>query len=156
MSGGKESRGKDAVDLFLQGFSCSQAVLTSFCDIYGLDRETSLKISQPFGGGIAHTGQMCGAVTGALLVIGLEFGRTRVEDEEAKEKTYDAVQQFMDQFKAQHDSLVCRELLGHDINDPDDLEKIREKDLFSRLCPRFVETAVAILENLIPASSPKD
>jgi len=81
------SKIKNAVETFLKGFSCSQAVLSAFCSSYGLDTNIALKISQPFGGGIAHLGQMCGAASGALMAIGLEHGRTRIEDDASKQKT---------------------------------------------------------------------
>jgi C_GCAxxG_C_C family probable redox protein len=82
-------RVKNAVSCFSEGFSCSQAVLTAYSDLFNLDRKTALKISQPFGGGIAHQGETCGAVSAAFMVIGLKYGRTKAEDLEAREKTYE-------------------------------------------------------------------
>jgi C_GCAxxG_C_C family probable redox protein len=77
-----------AAELYASGFSCSQAVFAAFSEALGLEPMNALKIAQPFGGGIAGTGSTCGAVTGALLVIGLKHGRVRPEDLAAKEKTY--------------------------------------------------------------------
>ena len=76
---------KQAVTAFKEGFSCSQAVFSALSESSGLERNTALKISQPFGGGIAHMGDTCGAVTGAFMAIGLQYGRTKAEDAEAKE-----------------------------------------------------------------------
>ena len=72
-----DSRIKTAVDRFHEGFSCSQAIFSAFAEKFGLELDTALKISQPFGGGIAQRGETCGAVAGAFLTIGLKFGRTR-------------------------------------------------------------------------------
>jgi C_GCAxxG_C_C family probable redox protein len=80
------NRAQLAVSRFKDGFSCSQAVLSAFSDTYGLDLPLYLKISQPFGGGIAHLGDICGAVSEALMVIGLKYGWTKAEDIRAREK----------------------------------------------------------------------
>ena len=82
-----------AAALFEEGFSCSQAVFTAFSGDLGLDRDISLKLSQPFGGGMAHLGEACGAVTGAFMAIGLKYGRTRAADLEARERTYALMRQ---------------------------------------------------------------
>src|SRR4030042_5517377 len=112
------SRAQEAVQSFKQGFSCSQAVLAALSEPLGLDRERALKISQGFGGGMARMGLTCGGVAGAMLAIGLKYGRTRPEDEEAKEKTYSLVHEFLRRFQDRHGSIVCRELIGVDLSSP--------------------------------------
>ena len=87
-----------AVCLFRQGFSCSQAVAAAFAPGLGLDRDTALRVSQPFGGGIARKADWCGAITGAFLVIGLKHGRVRAEDAAARDKTYALVNEFTGRF----------------------------------------------------------
>jgi C_GCAxxG_C_C family probable redox protein len=138
-----------AVSRFKDGFSCSQAVLSAFSDSYGLDLPLSLKISQPFGGGIAHLGEMCGAVSGALMAIGLKYGRTKAEDIRAREKTYEVVRKFLDRFKDAHNTIICRELLGLNLDTEEGYKKAEEDRLFETLCPKFVRLASEILENLI-------
>ena len=143
------NRAQAATQSFREGFSCSQAVFSAFCEVFGLDKKKALKISQPFGGGMAHLGEMCGAVTGAFLVIGLKYGRTKVEDTEAKEKTYALVQEFVTRFQAKHGSTNCRALIGFDLGTPEGLEQAKEKNVFETLCPIFVNDAVEILEQIL-------
>lgn len=138
-----------AISCFKEGFSCSQAVLSAYSDLFGLDRELALKISQPFGGGMAHMGEMCGAVTGAFLVIGLKYGRIKAEDIEAKEKTYELVQEFVKRFKSIHGSVNCTELLGFDLGTPEGMKLAEEKELFENACPKFVQNAAEIIEQIL-------
>jgi C_GCAxxG_C_C family probable redox protein len=138
-----------AAALFKEGFSCSQAVFAAFSEDYGLDRDTSLKISQAFGGGMAHLGEACGAVTGAFMLIGLKYGRTKADDVEAKERTYAKVRQFTDRFKALHCSIQCRCLLGLDLGTEEGMRLAREKDLFQTLCAKYVQDAAAIVEDIL-------
>ena len=115
----------------------------------GLDRETALRVAGAFGAGMARTGQTCGAVTGALMVIGLKHGQTQGEDKQAKEKTYALAREFLERFKARNGALLCRELLGYDINTPEGMQAIRDKGLFDSLCARLVANAVEILQELV-------
>lgn len=138
-----------AVSCFKEGFSCSQAVLSAYSDLFDLNRELALKISQPFGGGMAHMGEMCGAVTGAFLVIGLKYGRVKAEDIEAKEKTYELVQEFVKRFKSIHGSVNCTELLGFDLGTPEGMKLAEEKELFENACPKFVQNAAEIIEQIL-------
>lgn len=138
-----------AVSRFEEGFSCSQAVLSAFASEFGLDLPLSLKISQPFGGGIAHLGEMCGAVSGALMAIGLKYGRTKAEDIQAREKTYRAVRKFLDRFEEVHGTITCRELLGCDLDTEEGYRKATEEELFETQCPKFVQLSVEILETLL-------
>lgn len=140
---------EQAISCFKQGFSCSQAVLSSYSKKLGLNHKKALKIAQAFGGGIALTGQMCGAVSGALMVIGLKHGRIKADDVEAKDKTYALSKVFMEKFKAQNGSIICKELLGYDISTPEGMESSEEKKLFDTLCPDFVYSAAGIIEEIL-------
>ncbi len=137
-----------AVAAFSEGFSCSQAVFSAFSKELGLDRDTALKIASAFGGGMASMGMTCGAVTGALMVIGAKHGRVRAEDIAAKEKTYELAREFMRRFGERHGSINCRELLDADISTPEGRQRASESGLFTALCPRLVADAVAILEEI--------
>lgn len=143
------SRSEEARALFRAGFSCSQAVLAVFAGDAGLDRETALRLSQPFGGGIAGGGDWCGALTGAFLAAGLKHGRTRPEDVAAKEKTYAVVRELTERFAAGHGGVKCRDLLGCDISTPEGRRKADEMKLHQTRCEALVAGAVALLEELL-------
>jgi C_GCAxxG_C_C family probable redox protein len=138
-----------AAALFREGFSCSQAVFATFSEDFGLDRDISLKLSQAFGGGMAHLGEACGAVTGAFMLIGLKYGRTRADDLEARDRTYATMRQFTDKFKALHCSIQCRCLLGLDIGTEEGMRLAREKNLFQTLCSNYVRNAAEIVEEIL-------
>jgi C_GCAxxG_C_C family probable redox protein len=142
-------REKTAVSGFDEGFSCSQAVLTAYSDLFNLDRKTALKISQPFGGGIAHQGETCGAVSAAFMVIGLKYGRTKAEDLEAREKTYEKILDFIDQFSTKNSSTVCKELLGSDMSTPEGFKKAQDAGVFESLCPKLIQSSIEILEKIL-------
>lgn len=137
-----------AKNLFEVHFNCAQSVFGPFADHFGLDRETAFRIATPFGGGIGHSGQLCGAVSGALMAIGLARGIT-VYDQSQKEACYALTRAFLESFAAQHGSLTCPGLLGLDIGDPDDLARVRELNLFHTRCPQFVGDAARIVAELL-------
>jgi C_GCAxxG_C_C family probable redox protein len=151
--GSPEKSEPPVVDLastcFKEGFSCSQAVLFACSGRFGLDRETALRVSGAFGGGMARTGNTCGAVTGAFMVIGLRHGMTKAEDNKAKEKTYELAREFTVRFTSRNKSIVCRELLGHDLSTHEGREAVKEKKLATTLCPKFVQDAVEIVEEIV-------
>jgi C_GCAxxG_C_C family probable redox protein len=115
----------------------------------GLERELALRVAGAFGGGMARMGETCGAVTGALMAIGLKYGMTQAKDEKARDKTYKLAQEFATRFKERHGSIVCRDLLGYDLGKPEGRKGALEKGLFTTLCPQFVQDAVEIVEQLL-------
>ena len=135
-----------ALSRFAEGFNCSQAVLSVYAE--GRDEETALKIAAGFGGGMGRMAGTCGAVTGAMMVLGLRFG-SRTPDREAKERVYAKIREFANRFKARNSSLVCRDLLGCDISTPEGYEAAKEKQLVSTTCPKFVRDAAEILEEML-------
>ena len=143
------SKKDTAVACFKQGFACSQAVLFAFADDFGLDHDTAVKLGTPFGGGMGRMGDTCGAVTGALLVLGLKFGVADGSDRAAREACYEKVRECVQQFKARHQTTVCRELLGCDISTLEGLAQARERNLFATRCVKYVEDAAAIVEGQI-------
>jgi C_GCAxxG_C_C family probable redox protein len=138
-----------AVSCFNEGFMCSQAVLSTYGGQFGLDRETALKVSAAFGGGMGRMGETCGAVTGAFMVLGLKYGRTAVQDTRSHEETNRLVKEFVDRFKSLNGSIVCKELLGCDLSTAGGLEIFAEKKLRDALCPKFVRDAAEIVEQLL-------
>ena len=143
------NRIEQAVACFKEGFSCSQAVLSTYGPTLGLDRKTALRVSGAFGGGMGRMGQTCGAVTGAFMVIGLKYGKTRAEDNQTRDKAYSLVREFVDRFKSRNGSIVCKELLGCDMSTPEGRKLSEEKKLVASVCPKFVQDACEIIEQTI-------
>lgn len=142
------SRIRQAVDRFNDGLNCSQAVLSSYSEQFGLDCEKALKIAAGFGGGM-RMGRTCGAVTGAFMVLGLKYGNTSAEDKRAKAKTNDMVVEFTNRFKARNGSVMCRDLLGCDISTPQGSKEAQDRGLFTSVCPEMVQDAAEILEEIL-------
>ena len=138
-----------ALSFFRRGFSCSQAVAAAFAADYGLDKETALRLSQGFGGGIARRADWCGALTGAILVIGLKHGRVRPEDAAARDKTYALVRDLIARFTARHGQVKCRDLLGWDLGTAEGQKKVDELRLHQTRCEDFVRDAARILEEIL-------
>ena len=138
-----------AVSCFEEGFSCSQALFSTYSPQFGLDREIALKVADAFGGGMGRMGEICGAVTGAFMVIGLKHGRTIADDKQSQGKTYSLVNEFASRFKSRNGSIVCRELLGYDISTPEGMNTAKEKKLFATLCPKYVRDAAEIIEQIL-------
>jgi C_GCAxxG_C_C family probable redox protein len=140
---------ENVAETFKQGFNCAQAVLSAYCPDLGLDREMAIKLTAPFGGGIAATGEVCGAVSGAIMVLGLWCGSDDVGNPESKEKAYRITRVFIKKFKDKNHSLLCRNLIGMDISTPEGIENARKEGVFMETCPKFVRDASEILEELM-------
>ena len=138
-----------AVSAFDEGFSCSQSVFSSFAPELGLDREMALRVATAFGGGMGHRGDTCGAVTGAFMAIGLKHGRLEADDQETRDRAYNLVERFVQEFESRHGSIVCRELLGCDISTPEGMQTAEENNLPGERCPNFVRDAAEILEEIL-------
>ena len=101
-----------AKDLFNNGYNCAQAVFCAFSDVMGIDEETALKLSSSFGGGMGRLREVCGAVSGAFMVLGCLYGYTSPKDDAAKKDHYSRIQQFAKEYALNNGSYICRELLG--------------------------------------------
>jgi C_GCAxxG_C_C family probable redox protein len=143
------NRSEKALHYFNNSFNCSQSVLTAFAPELGISEDDSLKIACAFGAGMGRMQRTCGAVTGALMAIGLQHGKALKDDESKKQHTYALTRAFCEAFLRKHGSLNCRELLlDLDMNDPDENLKIKELGLHDTHCSRFVKDAVELIENL--------
>lgn len=142
-------RSEQAVERFRSGFNCSQAVLAAFAEDYGLDLEAAAKIACGFGGGMGRTGHTCGAVTGAIMVLGLAESGPDPLALVSKVRVYGLVQDLMRQFEALHQTTSCRELLGCEIGTPEGYQEAQRLDLFQTRCPDYVADAVQILEEML-------
>ena len=146
---GKMNHTDLAGSYFREGFSCSQSVLAAFAPDLGLEPDAALRVSAAFGGGMGRTGRTCGAVTGALMVLGLKYGAIRGDDKATKERTYDLAREFLARFEAHYGATACSELLGADISNPQDYQMLREQGLFTSVCPKMVAAAAEIVEQMI-------
>ncbi len=133
-----------------KGYNCSQAIFTAYGEQLGsgkVDYDTCLKIASAFGGGIARTGNVCGALTGALMVLGLKYGGPERKDQE---KVNEIAGKFLNEFKSLNGSIICRELIEYDLTTitPSEIEEAFKKGTFNK-CPKFVEDVSMILEKMI-------
>lgn len=140
-----------AVELFRSGFNCSQAVFAAFCDKFGMDEETALRVSAGLGGGVGRMREVCGTVSGAAMLAGMVYGATSGDDREAKVKTYEAVQAIAAEFKKENPSIVCRELLGLSSKEPSAPNPdARTAEYYKkRPCVQLVEDAAAAAEKIL-------
>lgn len=101
-----------AVELFMQGYGCCQSVVAAFADIYGLDEVMAKRLAAGFGGGVGRLRMMCGAVSGIVMLVGLDCGQTEGSDREGKSACYKVVQELLAESEAENGSLICAEILG--------------------------------------------
>lgn len=139
---------ENAVQCF-NSFNCSQSVFAAFCEDLGLDRETGLKIACAFGGGMSHTDEICGVVSGALMALSLKYGKFKADDQASRDKTYELVQTFIGRFKEEFGSIRCTDLVHWNLSKPAELAKARESGAFKTICPVLVKRAVEIVEGII-------
>ena len=139
-----------AKELFEKGYNCSQSVVLAFCDDIGLDSETALKISSSFGGGMGRLREVCGAVSGMLIVLGMLDGYSDPLDTTAKTEHYKLIQSMAMKFKDENKSFICRELLGlSDDRESNIPEERNEGYYIKRPCAQLVEYAAMLLDEHI-------
>jgi C_GCAxxG_C_C family probable redox protein len=138
-----------ALARFREGYACSQAVLSAFAGEFGLPDDLALRLSATFGGGMGRLGEVCGAVTGAFMVLGLKAGNVTAEDRSSKERAYRLVGEFVNRFQDRHKTIICRELLGCELSTPEGMQRAKDGRLFTTLCPRVVQDAAEIVSLLL-------
>lgn len=141
------TRIEKTLNAFNDNLNCAQAIVATYGPDLGLEREHCIKIASGFGAGIAYRQEICGAVTGAIMVLGMKFGTTN-SDPESKKIPYDYARKFIKQFESIHETVQCRELLGMDISTESGLKAAKESGIFKSRCSLFVRDAVEILDNL--------
>ena len=147
------TRAERAAQLFVDGYNCAQAVAMAFSDLVGLDETLIAKMASSFGGGMGRMREVCGAVSGMLLVTGTLYGYT--EDEgDVKMEHYALVQELAGKFREKNGSIICREILKNPPSDP--VPSPRTEEYYAqRPCVRMVYTAASILEAYIAENPPK-
>jgi len=140
-----ESRVSIAITFFEQGYNCSQAVFMAYSDMYGIDTETAAKLATSFGGGMGRLREVCGAVSGMFLVLGLQYPFIDTKDKTAKNTNYKVVQRTANEFKSIMGSYICADLLKlkHEPQNPESSER-NETYYKSRFCTRCVKLAAEI------------
>lgn len=142
------TRQETALEYFKRGFHCSQAVLASYADRCGLSEEQALKLGACFGGGM-RKGEVCGACSGALMVLGSMYGQYDISDTESRQEANEVNERMMQEFADNCGSYICSEILGCDLSTPEGVKCAREKNLFRERCPQIVANAMIVLEKII-------
>jgi C_GCAxxG_C_C family probable redox protein len=138
-----------ALDYFKNGFNCAQAVLTPFHEDFNLPPEELLKISCGFGAGMGRLQGTCGAVTGACFVIGLKYGKYLPEDDASREKTYEMVRTFNNEFRRINKTTDCRELLDADLMSDQGRQKYSAENLREKVCVKCIRDSIKILNKIL-------
>lgn len=136
----------ESQELFKTGLNCAQAVLSVFSEELGLSRETALKIAFPFGAGIGGTGRICGALSGAVMVIGLKYDTSNVTDIENRNRCKEKTRKLIEAFENENGTVICNNLVGFDMNNLSSVELKSKAQFFQNTCPKFLETVVSFLE----------
>jgi C_GCAxxG_C_C family probable redox protein len=144
-----QQRAGEAVAAFSRGASCSMAVFSAYAPDLGLDAGTAASIASPFGAGISRTDDICGAVTGALMVIGLAQRKEDIRDAASREKVYALAQRFIAEFTARNGSVTCTDLVGYDLSQEEQYREAKEQKAFATRCPKLVRDAAEILERML-------
>lgn len=143
-----------AEQYFRDGYNCAQAVLLAFADVTGLEDDVAARLASSFGGGLGRLREVCGAVSGAAMVLGLARGCSDPADMQAKSRHYHLVQALARDFREQNGSIICRELLGgvpvREGKDPE----ARTADYYrKRPCPQLVRQAAQTAEQLLNSTN---
>ena len=137
-----------AAELFLNGYNCAQAVAVAFCDVTGLDESAAAKMASPFGGGMGRLREVCGAVSGMLMVLGCLYGYDSTDNDKKKKEVYSQVQELAARFQEINGSIICRELLNNPPSDPNPSPRTAEY-YAKRPCVRMVMTAAELMDAFI-------
>ena len=148
-----ETRVTRAVDNFMAGYGCCQSVVAAFADLYGLDETMAKRLAAGFGGGVGRLRMMCGAVSGIVMLVGLDCGQTEGADREGKSACYKVVQELLAKSKAENGSLICAEILGIKgyVKAPNSyVASARTAEYYkTRPCAAKVESAARIFANYL-------
>lgn len=138
---------EEALAYFNNGLNCAQTVLSAFCETYRLSKEDAYRLANGLGSGF-RSGEVCGAVSGAVLVIGLKHGQNTLCDLEAKKNCNTKTEEFINLYQLKNESIICRDLLGCDISTQEGLERANEKNLYNTICVEKIKNAINLLEDL--------
>ncbi|MBO4523118.1 MAG: C_GCAxxG_C_C family protein [Ruminococcus sp.] len=137
-----------AVQYYENGYKCSQAVFAAFAEQFGITEKQALQIGSCFGGGMGK-GEVCGACTGALMVLGMKYGQFDLNDTESRVKSSSMAVKFLDEFEKRKNSYICRDILGCDLRTEEGKNYARSNGLFGTLCPEMVRAAAEIVAEML-------
>ncbi|WP_413854347.1 C-GCAxxG-C-C family protein [Candidatus Ruminimicrobium bovinum] len=146
------TKSENAVNLFKQGYNCCQAVFCAFCQDFGINLETGLKLASSFGGGMGGMREVCGAVSAMFMVLGLKYGYSVSDDVTLKKQHYNLIREAAKKFSEENGSIICKELLGisKPKTDADYIPTERNAEFFKkRPCVELVEYAALVTEQLL-------
>ena len=144
------TKGEKAEALFLEGYNCAQAVFGAFCDDFGLDFETAMKLSSGFGGGMGRLREVCGAVSGMFMVFDMKHGYTSPTEKKKKKELYSHIQAMAKKFEAENGSIICKELLGLTDKKSDPTPDSRTSEYYQkRPCKELVKMAADIVDEYL-------
>ncbi|MBR5684123.1 MAG: C_GCAxxG_C_C family protein [Ruminococcus sp.] len=146
----------NACELFAGGLNCAQAVFVAFTDVTGMDRDLAVRLSSSFGGGMGRMREVCGACSAMFMIAGILYGPDESFSHEEKTGHYKRIQELAAEFRAEHGTIICRELLKElSVTSTPEPEKRTEKYYKVRPCVRFVRTAAEILDRYISENPPR-
>ena len=138
-----------AAEMYKNGFNCAQAVFATYAEEFGIERTSALKLSCGFGAGMGRRQEVCGAVSGAILLIGAKYGKTIREDNAANDLTYKLVRELSEKFIAKHGSSSCKELLGCNLLTPEGQQFYKENNFRDLKCATYVHDAAELAETML-------
>ena len=141
-----------AAQYHARGYGCAQSVLAPYAPDYDLTEELALKLGTGFGSGMGRMCEVCGALTGAFMVLGLKYGKVNTDGNRygnETETTYKLVAELAQKFATRNGSIYCRELIGHDLSDPAERAKVVEAGLFKTTCGNCIHDAMELLEEVM-------
>ena len=149
----KTDLGEKAKTLFRESYNCSQSVLLAMCQHWGVESDLVPKIATGFGGGMGRSGSVCGAVTGGVMALGVRYGGNEPSNDK-RLLTYEYTRKFLEQFEKVNGGILCRDLIGYILADPEEHEKAMKEGVFQKKCPTYVQSAIEILLELTEPKTP--
>lgn len=140
---------KEAIERFRSEFNCSQSVLGSMAGVLDTDATILEKVSSGFGGGMGHMQEKCGAVTGSFMAISLYCGNKYSSNSERTERAYSMIKEFDSEFRKLHGTTICRELVKHDLDSPEEHAKAVEENVSGLVCEKCIADSVDILSRIL-------
>jgi len=141
-------RKEKAISFFNNGYNCAQSVFTAYCDLFGIDEKLAKKIATGFGGGFGRLQMVCGAVSGAVMLIGCKYYDEK-NIRSSKELVYQKTREFIEEFEKKNKGIECLELIGVDFSKENGLKIAKEKNLFKLKCENYIREACDIIEKII-------
>ena len=141
---------KKALSYFGSNYNCAQSVLQALLEHKGIHIDQATQFTAGFGGGIAHSGQQCGAISGAMMAIGILEGQTNFDLQQHKSKTYELSTELHTKFKDEFGSIICDELTGIDMSDSQKMQDAIDTGHFGKICPKFIESTIRAVLTMYP------